>query len=97
MTNNARCTQQIDADGIRVTRYDMEPGDHIARHRHEYDYLVIPLNDGVFEVMTDTGSSVQRTSAGEPYQRQAGAEHELVNGESAYSFIEIEFTQQRSE
>jgi hypothetical protein len=30
------------------------------------------------------------------HQRDAGAEHELVNGARPYSFIEIEFTTPRS-
>jgi quercetin dioxygenase-like cupin family protein len=93
---DARMTPQIDAGGIRVTRYDMGSGERIPWHRHEHDYLVVPLNDGAFEVVTAEGRTAQLTTAGEPYQRKAGAEHELVNGENPYSFIEIEFTQQRS-
>lgn len=90
---DARATPQIDTGGIRVTRYDMDPGDRIPWHRHAHDYLVVPLTDGAFEVVTTEGRTTQRTAAGEPYLRAAGAEHELVNGPSPYSFIEIEFTQ----
>jgi quercetin dioxygenase-like cupin family protein len=90
MSDIARSTVQVDDGRIRVTRYDMAPGDRIPRHRHEFDYLVVPILDGAFAVIADAGSSEQRTTAGVPYQREAGAEHELVNGETPYSFVEIE-------
>ncbi|CAN5358164.1 cupin domain-containing protein [soil metagenome] len=90
---DALTTPQIDSDGIRVTRYDMQPGTRIPWHRHEYNYLVVPLTDGSFDVVTTAGRTAQRAAAGEPYRRDAGAEHELVNGPDPYSFIEIEFTQ----
>lgn len=96
MNGEAGATVQIDDGRIRVTRYDMAPGDRIRWHRHEYDYLVVPLTDGMVDVRAAGGASGQRLRAGEPYQRLAGAEHELVNGEHPYSFIEIEFIQPRS-
>lgn len=96
MNGEASATVQLDDQRVRVTRYDMEPGDRIPWHRHEYDYLVVPLTDGTVEVRAAGGPSPQRMRAGEPYQRNAGAEHELVNGERHYSFIEIEFVQPRS-
>jgi beta-alanine degradation protein BauB len=91
--SEARATVQADDGRIRVTRYDMAPGDRIPWHRHAHDYLVVPITDGAFEVVAADGPSPQRTTAGESYQRTAGAEHELVNGERPYSFIEIEFVQ----
>jgi beta-alanine degradation protein BauB len=96
VNGEASATVQIDDEHIRVTRYDMEPGERIRWHRHESDYLVVPLTDGVVEVVALRGASGQRMRAGESYQRSAGTEHELVNGEHPYSFIEIEFIQSRS-
>jgi len=96
MNGEASATVQIHDERIRVVRYDMAPGDRIPWHRHGSDYLVVPLTDGTVEVVTVDGTSVQRMRAGEPYQRSAGAEHELVNGEQAYSFVEIEFIDPRS-
>jgi beta-alanine degradation protein BauB len=87
----ARATVQVDDGRVRVTRYDLGPGDTIARHRHEHDYLVVPLVDGEIEVVTDDATTPQRLAAGESYQRGAGVEHELVNGAQPYSFVEIEF------
>jgi quercetin dioxygenase-like cupin family protein len=91
MSGVARATVQIDDGRVRVVRYDMGPGERIPRHRHEHDYLVVPILDGAFTVITDAGSSEHRATAGEPYRREAGAEHELVNGPTPYSFVEIEF------
>ncbi|MET4705628.1 cupin [Frigoribacterium sp. UYMn621] len=90
---DARATLQSDEEGIRVTRYDMDPGCRIPWHRHEHPYLVVPLSDGVFDVVTSEQVTPQRTTTGATYRREAGAEHELVNGSTPYSFIEIEFTQ----
>jgi quercetin dioxygenase-like cupin family protein len=91
MNGEASTTVQIDGDGIRVVRYDMGPGERIPWHRHEHDYLVVPLTDGVVQVAAADGASTLGVHAGEPYRRSAGAEHELVNGADPYSFIEIEF------
>ena len=91
MNGEARASVQVDDRGIRVTRYDMEPGDRIPWHRHAHDYLVVPITDGEFEVSGAGGPAVQRVRAGESYRRDAGAEHELVNCAHRYSFIEIEF------
>jgi len=90
MNGEARSTTQIDDGDVRVTRYDLEPGDRIAWHRHEHDYLVVPLTDGAFDVMSAGVASPQLATAGESYRRVAGAEHELINGARPYSFIEIE-------
>lgn len=94
MTGKASATVQLGAHPRHPLRH--EPGDRIPWHRHEYDYLVVPLTDGEFEVAAAGETSLQRGRAGESYQRNAGAEHELINGERPYSFIEIEFTQPRS-
>lgn len=94
MSGIARATVQIDDGRIRVTRYELGPGDRIPRHRHTSDYLVVPLTDGEFVVVDAGGSATSAVAAGQPYRRPAGAEHELVNGEHPYSFIEIEFLSQ---
>lgn len=96
MSGEARATVQLEDGHIRVTRYDMAPGDRIPWHRHEHDYLVVPLVDGQVQVVAAGGVTLQRAHAGQPYQRDAGAEHELVNGAGSYSFIEIEFIAPRS-
>jgi beta-alanine degradation protein BauB len=90
MSGEARATVVIDDGRVRAVRYDLGPGDRIPWHRHEHDYIAIPVTDGRFEIVTADGRTAQSTTAGEPYQRSAGAEHELVNGDAPYSFVEIE-------
>ena len=90
MSGQAMATVQIETERFRVIRYDLEPGDRIPWHRHEYDYVAVPLTDGAVEIRTAEGSSAQRMTAGTPYARSAGAEHELVNGSEPYSFVEVE-------
>ena len=96
MSGEARVTVQLDDERLRVTRFDMAPGDRIAWHRHDLDYLVVPIVDGDLQVVAAGGISPQRTRAGESYSREAGTEHELVNGPRPYAFIEIEFKTPRS-
>ena len=96
MSGEARVTVQLDDERLRVTRFDMAPGDRIAWHHHDLDYLVVPIVDGDLQVVAAGGISPQRTRAGESYSREAGTEHELVNGPRPYAFIEIEFKTPRS-
>jgi hypothetical protein len=83
-------TVQLETDRVRVVRYDLEPGDRIPHHRHEYDYVAVPLDDADFELVTTDGTSHHSVARGGSYNRAAGSEHELVNGSRPYSFIEIE-------
>lgn len=88
MSGEASATAQVDDERVQVVRHDMAPGNRIPRHRHERDYVVVPLTDGEFQAVGADGAVVQQVRAGESYRRSAGAEH--VNGERPYAFIEIE-------
>lgn len=92
MTTTARATVQHEDGRTRVTRWDFEPGDTTGRHVHEYDYVVVPLVDGLTDAVAPDGSVTQSTlKAGESYARPAGGEHEVVNaGGSWLAFVEIE-------
>ena len=85
-------TVLIENDQVRVTRWEFRnPEDCTGWHRHEHDYLVVPLFDG--ELQIDTGSEIVRSSltTGGVYFRQAGVEHNVCNGNDvACSFIEVE-------
>ena len=97
MSGEARVTVQLDDERLRVTRFDVLAYiEHWVAHRHDLDYLVVPIVDGELQVVAAGGISPQRTRAGESYSREAGTEHELVNGPRPYAFIEIEFKTPRS-
>ncbi|MFJ3697162.1 cupin domain-containing protein [Streptomyces sp. NPDC090052] len=92
MTTTARATQQHEDERVRVTRWDFEPGQSTGRHVHEYDYVVVPVVDGLTSVIAPDGTTTaSQLRAGESYARPAGGEHEVVNaGSSPLAFVEIE-------
>ena len=46
--STARSTRTADDDRVRVTTLAFEDGDETGKHRHEYDYLVVPVTGGTF-------------------------------------------------
>jgi quercetin dioxygenase-like cupin family protein len=84
-------TVKIDNDAVRVTEWRFTPGAHTGQHRHEYDYVVVPLTTGALTIRAVTGDSTADLTAGDPYFRPAGAEHDVVNATPTdFAFIEIE-------
>ncbi len=83
----------IDNDRTRVTESRFAPGASTGWHRHEYDYVVVPLLDGKLRLSTgENESQIAELSAGVPYFRQAGIEHDVTNvNDFEFAFIEIEF------
>lgn len=84
-------TVLIDNDSVRVTRWRFAPGAATGWHRHEYDYVIVPLADGTLRLVEPDGERVSELKTGEPYFREAGVEHDVVNATGRdYSFVEIE-------
>lgn len=76
----------------RVTRWEFPPGTATGFHRHEYDYLVIPVSGGEFLIVGQNGAESAMTQvAGETYARPAGVEHDVRNAGGFAVFVEIEF------
>jgi len=88
----ARPTVFIDNARTRVTEWRFAPGAATGWHRHDYDYVVIPLMDGRLKLVTVGGAeSFAELTAGQPYFRPAGVEHDVINDADAeYAFIEVE-------
>jgi len=82
----------IDNDRVTVWRWDFaKSGDNTGWHRHGHDYVVVPLLDGRLKILTKDGESFAAMTAGAPYFRAEGVEHDVINAtEGAYAFIEIE-------
>ena len=60
-------------------------------HRHEHDYVIVPLMDGKLKIVTKDGDSIAEMKKGAPYFREEGVEHDVVNAtDGEYAFIEIE-------
>ena len=89
----ARATVGVDTDQVRVTTWTFDgPGAAIGRHRHEFDYVVVPVTGGTFTVIDPDGSEREMNQvAGAPYLGTAGTEHDVVSaGEGEAVFVEIE-------
>lgn len=97
-TGTARPTVQINNDRVRVTEWRFaKKGDNTGWHRHEYDYVVIPLFDGVLEIDLGNGERVTAPMQnGVPYYREIGVEHDVINGNDfECAFVEVELLEAR--
>ncbi len=90
---SAQPTVTIDNDRTRVTEWRFAPGAETGHHRHEYDYVVVPIMTGTLRIVAPDGSeSVSELRHGAPYFRPAGVEHNVINaGAEEFAFIEVEF------
>lgn len=90
---DARSSTTIDDQQVRVTAWAFEAhGDSTGLHKHEFDYIVVPVTGGTFSVtdaLGDVRSMEQR--AGAPYRGASGTEHTVTNAGDGYTeFVEIE-------
>lgn len=84
---------QLENEHFRVTRWTIEPGGHIPMHRHEHEYVVVPMVTDTMHVTNGDGTEiVAELTAGVSYTRAAGSEHRVENrGETAdVVFVEVE-------
>lgn len=84
-------TVKVDNARVRVTEWRFAPGAHTGHHRHDYAYVVVPLTTGSLALTGAGGETTSALRAGEPYYREAGAEHDVRNANAfEFTFIEIE-------
>ena len=93
-------TVLIENERTRVTEWRFKKyGDNTGWHRHEYDYIVVPLFDGQLKI--DVGSNentITPMKNGVPYFRELGVEHDVINGNDfEWAFVEIEFLSMATE
>jgi quercetin dioxygenase-like cupin family protein len=82
-------TVQIDNDTVRVTEWRFPPGTSTGWHRHEYDYVVVPMTTAKLSILTKDGQASGDLVTGQAYTRQAGVEHEVVN-ENPFEVVFVE-------
>jgi quercetin dioxygenase-like cupin family protein len=76
---------------FRVTEWRFTPGAETGWHRHAHDYVVVPLTTGRLLVEENGANRYAELRAGEPYARQVGVEHNVINAsEGDFVFLEIE-------
>lgn len=84
---------QEDNARTRVTLWRFPPRGETGFHRHELDYVIVPLTTGPLKIVDGAGrETIATLTAGVSYFRQAGVEHNVVNaGDGEFAFIEVEF------
>ncbi|NSX55090.1 cupin domain-containing protein [Parasulfitobacter algicola] len=95
----AKPTVMIENDRVRVTEWRFaKKGDNTGWHRHEFDYVVIPLFDGVLEIrLADKEIVTAQMQNGIPYFRQIGVEHDVINANDfECTFVEVELLENQN-
>ncbi|MBO0356033.1 hypothetical protein J0656_18590 [Muricauda ruestringensis] len=87
----AKSTVQVDNDAIKVVHWSFEPGASTGWHKHDFDYLVIPMENGQLTSIDNMNETVLNLQKGKSYFKSAGVEHEIINSnEFAFQFVEVE-------
>ena len=83
---------QVDNSDVRVTRWTLAVGDDTGEHRHQYDYVVVPIIAGRMHITNADGSQMRsELASGVSYYRPAGAQHNVRNdGVAVLDFVEVE-------
>lgn len=95
MTNSTRPlavgTKQLENERVIVTEWSFAPGAHTGWHRHEHDYVVVPITTGELTIESTSGVIKSAMTCGASYSRKIGVEHDVINDNSfSFRFIEIE-------
>ena len=85
-------TIQIDNERVRVTEWRFTPGAATGWHRHDHDYVVVPMTTGQL-LLAEPGGTTRGSQlrVGVSYSRPAGVEHDVINdNDFEFVFIEVE-------
>ena len=93
MDERAIPTIQADTPRTRVTEWRFSPGAATGWHRHEMDYVVVPMTTGKLKLIDGDGQeTIAELTKGQSYFREAGVEHDVVNvNDYELVFVEVEF------
>jgi quercetin dioxygenase-like cupin family protein len=92
VSQSAVPTVLIDNDRVRVTEWRFSPGAATGWHRHEYDYVIMPMTTGRLKLVEPGGTErLTELETGVPYFREAGVEHDVINANDFdFAFVETE-------
>lgn len=91
----AKSTVQADNERVRVTEWRFERSAETGWHRHELDYVIVPVTSGTLLLETSSGTQTSHLTAGGSYFRRAGVEHNVINSsDDEFVFVEIELKHQ---
>jgi len=90
--SKAVATVKLEETRARVLEYRFAPGAETGWHRHNHDYIVVPLLDGKLLLEEPGGGSrVAELRRHAPSARRAGVEHNVINpNDYEFAFLEIE-------
>jgi beta-alanine degradation protein BauB len=84
-------TVQIDNDRVRVSHWRFAADAATGWHRHEFDYVIVPLMAGTLRLDDGQAVTMADLEAAESYFRPAGIEHDVSNASGhEFAFVEIE-------
>jgi quercetin dioxygenase-like cupin family protein len=84
-------TVQVSNERFQVTEWRFAPGAETGWHRHEMDYVVVPMTAGTLLLETPDGNLEAPLQPGRSYSRSVGVEHNVVNAsDHEVVFVEIE-------
>lgn len=85
-------TVQVDNDQFRVTEWRFAPGAETGWHRHEMNYVVVPMTTGTLRIeLPDNEIMMSHLTAGISYAREIGVEHNVINANDfEFVFVEVE-------
>ena len=76
---------------FKVTEWRFAPGAETGWHRHQHDYVIVPITTGRLLLEEQGKNRYAELRAGEPYFRPVGVEHNVINAnDREFVFIEIE-------
>ena len=84
-------TVQIDNEHVRVTEWRFAPCAATGWHRHEHNYVIVPMTNGQLRFDTGNSEATAELVIGQSYFRAAPIEHNVMNANPyELAFIEIE-------
>ena len=84
-------TVQLDNENVRVTEWRFAPGASTGWHRHDLDYVIVPIVTGKLRIHNGESETTSDLVLGQSYFRKAPVEHDVFNGNPyEFAFIEIE-------
>lgn len=87
-------TVQVDNERVRVTEWRFAPGAQTGWHRHEYDYVVVPMTTGKLRIDNGTSEAIAELVVGQSYFRPALVEHNVINA-NPYELVFVELEMKR--
>ena len=93
MNTRSHAEVQLENEHFRVTKWTIESGGIIPMHRHDHEYVVVPLvTQNIHVTNADGTEDVSELVLGQSYTRPAGSEHQVENREPHQNvvFIEVE-------